>query len=74
VLVVRDDGRGGARLDGNGLTGMRERVEALGGALSVVSLAGQGTELELRLPFRTPAGGVEGRPPLRIVAGRATAA
>jgi two-component system sensor histidine kinase DesK len=74
VLVVRDDGRGGARLDGNGLTGMRERVEALGGALSVVSLAGQGTELELRLPFRPPAVGADGRAPLRIVAGRATAA
>lgn len=74
VLVVRDDGRGGARLGGNGLTGMRERVEALGGALSVVSLAGQGTQLELRLPFRSPAVGAEGRPPLRIVAGRSTAA
>ena len=74
VLVVRDDGRGGARLDGNGLTGMRERVEALGGALSVVSLAGQGTELDLRLPFRPPASGAAGRPPLRIVADRATAA
>jgi two-component system sensor histidine kinase DesK len=74
VFGVRDDGRGGARLDGNGLTGMRERVEALGGSLSLVSLAGQGTDLEIRLPVRSPLLGGEGRPSLRVVAGRASAA
>lgn len=74
VLWVRDDGRGGAQLDGNGLTGMRERVEALGGALSLVSLAGQGTELEVRLPSRPPVSDGDSRPALRLVAGRASAA
>jgi two-component system sensor histidine kinase DesK len=74
VLAIRDDGRGGARPDGNGLTGMRERVEALGGSLSLVSLAGQGTLLEIRLPFRPPQAEGEGRPALRVVAGRASAA
>ena len=74
VLAVRDDGRGGARLDGNGLTGMRERVEALGGSLSLVSLAGQGTLLEIRLPFRPPANGEDARPALRVVARQASAA
>jgi two-component system sensor histidine kinase DesK len=74
VFRVRDDGRGGAHPGGNGLTGMRERVEALGGALSLVSLAGQGTELEIRLPFRPSTADGESRPPLRLVGGRASAA
>jgi two-component system sensor histidine kinase DesK len=33
VLTISDDGRGGAAPLGNGLTGMRERVESLGGTL-----------------------------------------
>ena len=32
-LSVRDDGVGGADPDGSGLTGLRERAEALGGTL-----------------------------------------
>jgi two-component system sensor histidine kinase DesK len=74
VFRVLDDGRGGAHPGGNGLTGMRERVEALGGALSLVSLAGQGTELEIRLPLRPSTADGESRPPLRLVRGRASAA
>ena len=31
---VRDDGAGGARLDGSGLVGLSDRVEALGGRLA----------------------------------------
>jgi len=34
-LVIEDDGRGGVRAEGNGLRGMRERVEALGGQFAV---------------------------------------
>lgn len=50
-LEVRDDG--GAAADpvpGNGLRGMRERVEAVGGALSVHALPGHGVRVCANLP------------------------
>lgn len=51
-LTVRDDGRGGARLGrGHGLSGIRERLEALGGTLVVEQPAEGGTRLRLRLPL-----------------------
>ncbi|MFL5686217.1 MAG: sensor histidine kinase [Chloroflexota bacterium] len=50
-LDVRDDGRGGAdATDGTGLTGIQDRVAALGGTIRVESLDGQGTRLEVALP------------------------
>ncbi len=48
ALVVEDDGRGGIRQEGNGLRGMRERVESLGGHLRIDS--GQGTRLVVEIP------------------------
>jgi two-component system sensor histidine kinase DesK len=51
VLQIDDDGRGGAIIPGNGLQGMRERVEALGGRLRVDSAKGHGTRLEVRVPL-----------------------
>ncbi len=51
VLRVEDDGRGGALVPGNGLAGMRERIEALRGRLRVDISAGQGTCLEARVPL-----------------------
>lgn len=51
VLQIDDDGRGGAIVPGNGLQGMRERVEALGGRLRVDSAKGHGTRLEVRVPL-----------------------
>ncbi len=55
VLEVRDDGRGGAMngaseglLGHFGLTGMRERAEAIGGSLEVSSAANEGTTVRLR--------------------------
>src|SRR5947209_9594552 len=39
-LQIQDDGRGGFQNEGNGLRGMRERVEMLGGALKCNSDAG----------------------------------
>ncbi|HZH44888.1 MAG TPA: sensor histidine kinase [Lysobacter sp.] len=54
VLTVSDDGRGGAITPGNGLSGMRERIEALGGRLRVDSAPGRGTRLEARLPLPAP--------------------
>ncbi|MFF5085405.1 GAF domain-containing protein [Actinoplanes sp. NPDC000266] len=51
-LSVRDDGAGGADVRGSGLLGLRDRVEALGGALSVHSPPGLGTRIVADLPFR----------------------
>jgi two-component system sensor histidine kinase DesK len=47
-LIVEDDGRGGARLEGNGLRGMRERIEALGGQFAVDG--SRGTRLTIQVP------------------------
>jgi signal transduction histidine kinase len=50
VVVVGDDGRGGADPAGSGLAGLRARVEALDGTLSLVSPRGSGTVVEVSLP------------------------
>jgi signal transduction histidine kinase len=50
VVEVTDDGRGGADAGGSGLTGLRRRVEALDGALTVESPSGGGTTLRAELP------------------------
>jgi signal transduction histidine kinase len=50
VVEVDDDGRGGADLDGGGITGLRHRVEALDGVLAVVSTAGEGTMIRAEIP------------------------
>jgi two-component system sensor histidine kinase DesK len=50
LLRIVDDGRGGPIAPGNGLSGMRERIEALGGQLRVESTA-HGTCVEARLPL-----------------------
>lgn len=47
-LQIADNGRGGALEEGSGLTGMRERVEALGGSLERDS--SRGTMLRIRVP------------------------
>ncbi|RNM13852.1 sensor histidine kinase [Nocardioides pocheonensis] len=49
-IAVCDDGRGGANPDGPGLRGMRDRVEAAGGTLEIVSGAGSGTTIRAELP------------------------
>ena len=50
-IKVRDDGLGNAKIvPGNGLTGMRERLESVGGKLSVRSARGQGFQLSAELP------------------------
>lgn len=49
-LSVRDDGVGGANPDGSGLTGLRERAEALGGTLKLTRPPGRGTSVDVRLP------------------------
>lgn len=49
-LCVEDNGRGGIHATGNGLHGMRERVQALGGTLELDSPPGGGTRLDIRVP------------------------
>ena len=49
-LEIHDDGRGGSAGEGNGLRGMRERVEMLGGTLDRDTDAG--TKLTITLPLR----------------------
>lgn len=51
VMRVRDDGRGGIHAPGNGLEGMRERIVAQGGELTIDSPRGHGTSIEVRLPL-----------------------
>jgi signal transduction histidine kinase len=49
-LTVRDDGIGGADpANGSGLTGLTDRVEALGGTITVHSPPGEGTTLQVWL-------------------------
>jgi two-component system sensor histidine kinase DesK len=50
-LTIADNGRGGVAEEGNGLTGMRERVRALGGRLQIHSTRGQGTRLRVAVPL-----------------------
>ena len=55
TLSVRDDGRGsGALVDGHGLTGMRERLAALGGGLSVARRPEGGVSVEAWIPLVVP--------------------
>jgi signal transduction histidine kinase len=50
-LTVSDDGRGLSRSQGGlGLLGMRERIEALGGTLTLSSQPKRGTQVSVKLP------------------------
>jgi signal transduction histidine kinase len=50
-VEVTDDGRGGADRNGSGLQGLIDRVEALGGSLTIDSPPGGGTRLHACLPL-----------------------
>ena len=51
-VSVRDDGCGGADPQrGSGLIGLRDRVEALGGSIQVISPVGHGTTIRVSLPI-----------------------
>ncbi len=69
-LCIADNGRGGVAADGNGLSGMRDRVRELRGTLSVESPRGSGTRLLVRVPLDWRAS----LPPLRVVPGAVDAA
>src|SRR5580700_4737882 len=57
-LEIEDDGRGGLQNEGNGLRGMRERVEMLGGTLRRDSQTG--TRLTITLPLKEVTPEIEG--------------
>jgi signal transduction histidine kinase len=51
TVQIRDDGAGGADASrGSGLTGLRDRVEAVGGSMTLDSTPGAGTVLTVLLP------------------------
>jgi signal transduction histidine kinase len=51
-LAVRDDGVGGADpARGSGLTGLRDRVEALGGTITIAGGPGKGTAVVATIPL-----------------------
>jgi signal transduction histidine kinase/putative methionine-R-sulfoxide reductase with GAF domain len=51
TLSISDDGIGGADSSrGSGIIGLKDRVEALGGTISVLSPPGRGTALRVELP------------------------
>jgi PAS domain S-box-containing protein len=58
-MAIQDNGSGieswesANRPGSHGMTIMRERAEAIGGSLRVASSAGQGTRVEIRVPFET---------------------
>ena len=55
-LSIRDDGAGGADATrGSGLTGLRDRIEALGGRIKIESPSGSGTLIEVEIPIGGPA-------------------
>jgi signal transduction histidine kinase/CheY-like chemotaxis protein len=65
---VADDGTGGAVLDlGSGLIGLIDRVEALGGSLTLDSPPGDGTTIAIELPASPPT------PPAHMLASVRTA-
>jgi signal transduction histidine kinase len=56
-LQMNDDGKGfnlQDQSDGFGLVGMRERVETMGGSLSIRSKPGRGTAIGIRIPAEEP--------------------
>jgi signal transduction histidine kinase len=50
-IAVRDDSVGGARPDGSGLVGLRDRLEALQGRLEIDSPLGRGTLITAEIPL-----------------------
>jgi PAS domain S-box-containing protein len=53
-VTVADDGGGGADPSGSGLRGLADRVEGLGGRLTVDSPATGGTRVRAEIPYSSP--------------------
>ncbi len=70
-MEMEDDGRGGVVETGNGLRGLRERIETVGGDLEIVSPLGGGTRLVAHLPANyEPNGEPQPRVSLKLVSSR----
>jgi two-component system sensor histidine kinase DesK len=52
-FTIEDNGLGGEIHEGNGLRGMRERLQSMDGAVKLTGLANGGTSLELTLPLES---------------------
>ncbi len=58
IITVTDDGRGfdpnnaKSKSGGLGLVGLKERINMLGGRISIVSSLGNGTEIKIVLPIK----------------------
>lgn len=53
ALAARDDGSGTDHVSfGNGLRGMRERIEQIHGTMHVASMRGEGFEVNVRIPLQ----------------------
>jgi two-component system sensor histidine kinase DesK len=60
VLEIGDDGRGGIHAEGNGMRGMRERIEALGGVMTRDGSSG----MKLKFEFPISSGTQENESPV----------
>ena len=67
-VSVSDDGAGGADEEGSGLRGLADRVESLGGTLSLESPAGGGTRLAAQIPLGPATPGAAATHPRRATA------
>ena len=57
IITIEDDGVGGADpIPGTGLTGLRDRIEASYGTISIESPAQQGTRIVARVPITGASG------------------
>ena len=63
-FTIEDDGLGGQIHEGNGLRGMRERLQSMAGALKLTGSANGGTSLEITLPLESES---RGQPAPQIV-------
>lgn len=50
-FTIEDNGRGGPIREGNGLRGMRERLQSMAGTVKLTSSANGGTRVEITLPL-----------------------
>lgn len=62
-MQISDNGCGGLAAHGNGISGMRERVRALGGQLEIDSPPRRGTRLTIKLPLSAPVAAVAAATP-----------
>lgn len=53
-MQISDNGKGGLVIHGNGMSGMCERMRAIGGSLQIESPPRRGTRLTISVPLRQP--------------------